>query len=62
MIWLNPGVVPLPALAGPVKRDGYTFMGAHASAVVRPTCLGDHESLEAGEALVEEQLKLKWLR
>ena len=27
-----------------------------------PTCMGDHESLEAGVALVEEELMWKWLR
>ena len=27
-----------------------------------PTCMGDHESLEDGGALVEEELKWKWLR
>ena len=61
-IWLNPGVVPPPTLAGPVKRDWYTLMGAFASAFAMPTCMGDHESLEAGEAPVEEELKWKWLR
>ena len=25
-------------------------------------CMGDHESLEAGGVLVEEELKWKWLR
>ena len=27
-----------------------------------PTCMGDHESLEAGGSLVEGELKWKWLR
>ena len=27
-----------------------------------PTCMGDHESLEAGGVLVEEECKWKWLR
>ena len=27
-----------------------------------PTCMGDHESLEAGGVLVEEEWKWKWLR
>ena len=27
-----------------------------------PTCMKDHESLEAGGALVEEELKWKWRR
>ena len=27
-----------------------------------PTCMGDHESLEAGGVLVEDEWKWKWLR
>ena len=27
-----------------------------------PACMGDHQSLEAGGVLVEEELKWKWLR
>ena len=61
-IWLNPGVVPPPTPSDPVKRDWYILIGAFASAVATPTCMGDHESLEAGEALVEEELKWRWLR
>ena len=61
-IWLNPGVVPLPTLAGPVKRDLYALIGAIALAFATPTRIGDHESLEAGEGLVEEELKWRWLR
>ena len=61
-IWLNPDVVSLPTPAGHVKRDSYTLMGALASAFATPTCMGDHESLEAGGALVEEQMKCRWLR
>ena len=60
-IWLDPGVVPPPTLAGPVKRDWYMFMGAFAFAFATPTCMGDHESLEAGGALVEGELKWRWL-
>ena len=52
MNWINPGVMPLPAPSGPVKRDGYTFISAFASAVSM--------ALQAGEALVEEELKLTW--
>ena len=52
-IWLNPGVVPLRTPAGPVKREWYTLMGAFASAVGTPTCMGDHGFLEGGEVLVE---------
>ena len=45
-----------------LKRDRYTLMGAAASAFATPTYMGDHESFEAGEALVEEELKGMWLR
>ena len=58
-IWLNPGVQPPATLAGPVKRDRYALMGARASALATPTRLGDHESLEAGGVLVEEEWKWK---
>ena len=58
---LNHDVVPPPTPAGPVKRDQYALMGAFASAFATPTCMEDHESLEAGGALVEEELKWKWL-
>ena len=37
-------------------------MSAFAFALATPTCMGDHKSLEAGEALVEEEVKLRWLR
>ena len=61
-MWLNSSVVPPPTLAAPVKRDWYTSMGAFASAFATPTCMGYHNSLEAGGALVEKELKWKWLR
>ena len=38
------------------------LMGAFASAFATSPCMGDHESFEAGEGLVEEELKWKWLR
>ena len=37
-------------------------MGAFAMAIATPTRVGDHKSLEAEGALVEEDLKWKWLR
>ena len=55
MIWLNPGVVPLPTPPGPEKRDWYTLMGTFASAFATPTCMGDHESLEAEGARVDQE-------
>ena len=61
-ISLNPGVVPPSTQAGPVKRHWYTFMGAFAMAFAAPTCMGDQESLEAGGALVEEELKWRYQR
>ena len=62
MIWLNPGLVPPPTPAGRVKSDWYTLNGAFASAFATPTAMGDHESLEAGGALMEEEWKWMWLR
>ena len=61
-IWLNPGVVhpPTPAVAvgcitalgrRPVYINGRICLGSAPHA-----CIGDHESLEAGGALVE----VKW--
>ena len=60
VIWLNAGMMPPPTSAGLVKRGWYALMGAFASAFETPTNIGDHESLEAGEAQMEE--KLKWSR
>ena len=61
-IWLNPVVVPSATPEGPIKRDWYALTGAFASAFATPMRMGDHVSLEAGGALVEEELKWKWLR
>ena len=62
VIWLNLGVLPPPTTAGPVKSDWCTLIGAFASAFATPTCMGDHESLEAGGALVEKEWKWMWPR
>ena len=62
MICLNPGVEPRPTPAGPVKSDWYTLMGAFAAASATPTCMEDHESLEAGGARVEDEWTRKQLR
>ena len=62
MTWLNPGVVPPPTPASRVKRDWYVLMGAFVSAFATPVPMGDHESLEAGGALVEEELTWRWLK
>ena len=67
-IWLNPGVVPplTPAVALgciAVLERGMVHVNGHICfCSATPTCMGDHESLEAGGALVEEELKWKWLR
>ena len=50
-IWLD--VVPPPTPVGTVKRDEYSL----ASVFATTTRMADHESLEAGEAPVEEELK-----
>ena len=59
-IWLN--LSPPPTPPGSVKRDWYELMGTFASAFGTPTRIGDHESLEAGEPRVEEELNWTWLR
>ena len=67
-IWLKSGVVPpfTPAVAlgcitalgrRPVYVNGRICFGS-----ATPTCIGDHESLEAGGALVEVKWKSMWLR
>ena len=67
-MWLNPGVVPPPTPAvalgcitalgrRPVYVNGRICLGS-----ATPTCMEDHESLEAGGALVEGKLKWIWLR
>ena len=68
VIWLNPGVVPPPTPAvalgcitalwrRPVYVNGRICFGS-----ATPTCMGDHEYLEAGGALVEVKWKWMWLR
>ena len=67
-IWLNPGVVPLPTPA--VDLGCVTALGRRPVYVngricfrsAKPTCMGHHESLEAGGALVEVKWKWMWLR
>ena len=61
-IWLNPGGVPLPTPA--VKLGCITALGTRpvygngriCFGSATPTCMRDHESLEAGGALVELKL------
>ena len=67
-IWLNPGVVPplTPAVAlGCItalgRRPVYNILRICFGSAT-PTCMGDHESLEAGGALVEVKWKWMWLR
>ena len=67
-IWLNPGVVPPPTAAvllgciTALERRMVHVNGRICFGSATPTCTGDHETLEAGGALVEEELKWKWLR
>ena len=67
-IWLNPGVVPAPTPAvalGCITALGRRMVDVNGHicfSTATPTCMGDHESLEAGGALVEEELRWKWLR
>ena len=67
-IWLTTGVVPPPTPA--VALGCITALGRRPVYVngricfdsATPVCMGDHKFLEAGGALVEEELKRKWLR
>ena len=59
-IWLNPGVVPPPTQADPIKRDWYTLIICFG--IATPTCMGDHDLLGATEAVVEEDLKWQLMR
>ena len=67
-ISLNPGVVPPPTAA--VALGCLTALGRRPVSVhgricfgsATPTCMGDHESLEAGGALGEVEWKWMWLR
>ena len=67
-IRLNPGVVPLPTPAVPLGcitalGEGSVYVnGRICFGSATPTCMGDHESLEAGRALVEVKSKWMWLR
>ena len=67
-IWLNPAAVPPPTPAvvlgcitalgrSPVYINGGICFGS-----ATPTCMGEHESLEAGGALVEVKWMWMWLR
>ena len=65
-IWLNAGVVPPPTPAvalglSPLRRLVYVI-GRICFGSATPTCMGDHKSLEVGEALVEVKCKWMWLR
>ena len=67
-VWLNPGVVPprTPAGAlGCITALGRSMVHVNEGMCLgsaTPMCMGDHESLETGGVLVEEELKWKWLR
>ena len=59
-IWLNPGVLPLRTPA--VDHRLLHVKGRICFGSATPTCIGDHKSLEAGGALLEEELKWNWPR
>ena len=67
-IWLHPAVVPpaTPAVAlgciTALERRMVHVNGRICFGSATPTCMGDHESLEAGGALVEVKWKWMWLR
>ena len=67
-IWLNTGVVPPPTPAvalgciTPLQRRMVHVNGRICFGSTTPAWMGDQESLEAGEVLVEEEWKWKWLR
>ena len=66
-IWLNPGVVPPRTSAVPLgcialERRTVHVNGRICFGSAKPMCMGDHESLEAGGVLVQEERKWKWLR
>ena len=67
-IWLNPGVVPLrtPAVAlrciTALESRIEHVNGRICFGSATPTGVGDHESLEAGGVLMEEEWKSKRLR
>ena len=67
-ICLNPGVVPPPTATvilgciTALERRMVDVNGRICFGSATPTCMGDQESLEAGGAPVQEELKWKWLR
>ena len=67
-IWLNPGVVPprTPAVAlgfiTALERRMVHVNGRICFGSATPTCMGYHESLEAGRVLVDVKWKWMWLR
>ena len=60
-IWLTLVWCPRPDRLLPLRGLVY-FNGRICFGSATPTCTGDHKSLEAGGAQVEEELKWKWLR
>ena len=67
-IWLDPGMVPPPTLAvaleciSALERRMVHVNGRICFGSATPTGMGDHESLEAGGALVEVKWKWMWVR
>ena len=67
-IWLHPGMVPPPTPAvalgciTALERRMVHNNGRICFGSATPMCMGNHESLEAGGALVEVKWKWLWLR
>ena len=67
-IWLDPGVVPprIPVVAlgriTALERRMVHVNGRICFGSATPTCMGDHESPEAGGLLVDVKWKWMWLR
>ena len=67
-IWLNPCVVPPPRQAvalgciTALERRMVEVNGRICFGSATPTCMGVHESLEAGGPLVEVKWKWMWPR
>ena len=66
-VWLSPGVLPPRTQAvalgciTALERRMIQVNGRICFGSATPTCMGDHESLEPGGVLVEEEWKWKWL-
>ena len=62
VIWPKPGSAASANTSQPSKTEWVRVNGRICFGIATPTRMGDHRSLEARGVLVEEELKLKWLR